>query len=287
MQPTLVNDFYLATNRRIGAWSVGTEPPTMEQQTNANIIRSFFLNEGWTLNAICGMLGCMQGESTINPAFIEQTNRWRLPNAAENLSDVPNSVAKNYFNKYYGVDRRGFGMGLVQWDGYTNVQTNPPESQQKMVCWAIANNIDWYDGWTQMYKIRYEWQYDAANTKKIFFYPVRYSGITYTFDNFPTATAPPETLAAAWTSGYERNAGGVGFRGTNARWWYNHFVDPDAPPVIPPGDYDDPTEADPDEPPFDPEDPVDPGPPVSDHASPSLITVLVNKRKGLLKWKRG
>lgn len=287
MQPTVFNDFYVATDSIIGGWSMGSSGPTLEQKTNANIIRSFFLNEGWTINAICGMMGCMQGESTINPAFIQSTNRWRLPNSAANLSDVPNSVAKNYFNAYYGVDRRAFGIGIVQWDGYTHVLTvTPPEDQQKMVCWAIANNIVWYDGWTQMYKLRYEWQYDVTNNTTIFFYPVRYSGITYTFANYPTATATPEILAAAWTSGYERNAGGVGYRGENARWWYDYFTDPDAPPVIDPANFSDPEEADPFEPPFDPTHPVDPGQPVPDHAAPWLIMVLLKKRKELGKWRK-
>lgn len=285
MNPTLINDFYIATDRRCGAWSVNTENPTQEQITNANIIRSFFWNEGWTLNAICGMLGCMQGESTINPGYIEQTNRYRLPNSAGDYSDVPNSVAKNFFNKYYGVDRRGFGMGLVQWDGYSVISQTPLVEQQKMVAFAIANNIIWYDGWTQLYRLKYEWQYDVNNNTNIFFYPVRYSGITYTFSNFPYSQVSPETLAAAWSSGYERNAGGVGYRADNAMYWFRFFTSPEAPPIIQPTNFKLPLEADPDEPIFDPDHPVDPGLPVG--GLPKwLIVLLLNRRKELLKWKK-
>ena len=288
MLPALVNDWYIATNSRVGAWSVNTQTPTAEQQNNANIVRSFFLNEGWTINAICGMLGCMQGESTINPAFIQQTNRYRLPNSADDLTDVPNSVMQNFYKEYYEVTQRAFGIGLVQWDGY-----NPnPVPRQKLVAFAIPNNIIWYDGWTQLYRLKSEWRYDVDNQTNTFFYPVRYSGITYTFDNFPTSTATPEILAAAWTSGYERNAGGVGYRADNARWWYNYFTGATAPAVIDPADFSLPLEADPLEPPFDPDHPVTPGQPGIGHAPAWLTSIFANclffkiERGKLLKWRR-
>lgn len=284
MNATLVNGFYIATDHRLGDWSVLYNNPTAEQLNNANIIRSFFLNEGWTINAICGMLGCMQGESTINPAFIQQTNRYRLPNSAADISDVPNNVIKHFFKEYYQVQNRAFGIGLVQWDGFSYVTVGQvTEEQQKMVAFAIANNIIWYDGWTQLYRIRSEWQYDVVNQTNTFFYPVRYSGITYTFDNFPLSTANPETLAAAWTSGYERNAGGVGYRADNARWYYDYFTGASAPPVIDPSDFLLPLEADPDEPPFDPGNPVDPVEPGLDYIPGWLAAIFATKRKELMK----
>ena len=283
MIPDLINDFYISTDQRIGAWSVNTEPFSAEQINNANVIRSYFLDNGWTIEAICGMLGCMQGESTINPAFIQQTNRYRLPNSAADISDVPNSVMQNFFNLYYGVDRRAFGIGLVQWDGYTPGSGGAPD-RQKMVAFAIDNNIVWYDGWTQINRIKFEWNYDVTNNKTIFFYPVRYSGVVYTFSNYTTATVSPEILAAAWTSGYERNAGGVGFRADNARSWYNLFTGPDCPPIIEPQDFSLPIEADPDLPPFQPDNPVDPGNP---YTMPVWLKCILNTRKEkILKWRR-
>ena len=163
MLPTLINGWYMATDHRNGAWSVTTETPTAEQLHNANIVRSFFLNEGWTINAICGLLGCMQGESTINPAFIQATNRYRLPNSAASLMDVPNSVMKNFYMEYYQVTRKAFAIGIVQWDGYSVVQLagGGTENQQKLVAYAIRNNIIWYDGWTQMYRLKGEQAYDV------------------------------------------------------------------------------------------------------------------------------
>lgn len=38
-----------------------------QMQINATYIYSALTNYGWTLNAICGVLGNMQSESSINP----------------------------------------------------------------------------------------------------------------------------------------------------------------------------------------------------------------------------
>lgn len=281
MNVTLVNGWYMATNQRCGAWSVTDSLPTAEQLSNANIVRSFFINEGWTINAICGMLGCMQGESTINPAFIQETNRRRLPNSGNNLSDVPNSVMENFYMEYYGDTRKAYGIGIVQWDGYS---TRNNLQRQKLVAYAEDNNIIWYDGWTQMYRIRGEQQYDVQHGTHSFFQPVRYGGVTYTFANFPYSTATPEILASAWTSGYERNSGGVGYRDENARWWYNYFTDASAPAVIPPEDFLLPLEADPDDPPFDPDDPDTPEPIGIDYL-PSWLMYFI-KKKGMILCRR-
>lgn len=280
MNLTLVNGFYLATDARAGGWS-GT--PSAEQLTNANIIRSFFLNEGWTINAICGMIGCMQGESTINPAFIQATNRSKLPNSANSLADVPNSVMMHFFKEYYGDTRRAYAIGLVQWDGYSDVEISPGviQEQQKLVAFALENNIIWYDGWTQLYRLRSEQEYDFQHQQNIFFNTVRVSGTSYNFDNYPYSTDTPENLAKAWTWGYERNDGGEGYRPANARWFYDYFTGQDAPAIIPPEDFLTPLPYDPDEPPFDPDNPNPPYPPGEDYLPAWLLYAIVKKRKEL------
>lgn len=280
MNLTLVNGFYISTDQRAGGWS-GT--PTTEQINNANIIRSFFLNEGWTLEAICGMLGCMQGESTINPAFIQATNRSRLPNSASSLSDVPNSVMINFYMEYYGDTRKAYAIGLVQWDGYS---IRNGVQGQKLVNYATDNNINWYDGWTQLYRIRGEQQYDVQHGTHSFFYRVRVSGTYYDFNNFPYSTDTPENLAKAWTWGYERNAGGEGYRPANARWFYDYFTSPDAPAIIPPEDFLTPLPYDPDDPPFDPDDPTPPSPPGEDYLPAWLLYLIIKKRKEYKRCQR-
>ena len=77
-----------------------------EMQNNAYIIYSTLYFRGWTPNAIAGMLGNMETESTINPGI------W------QNLSENPS-----------------LGFGLVQWTPSTNY-TN----------WAVANGYEIDDG---------------------------------------------------------------------------------------------------------------------------------------------
>lgn len=84
---------------------------TSEMQNNADIIYSTLINKGWTKNAIAGMLGNMQSESTINPGI------W------QNLDSGNMSL----------------GYGLVQWT---------PAS--KYINWANDNGYDIKDGYAQL-----------------------------------------------------------------------------------------------------------------------------------------
>ena len=228
--PDLINSFWSSPNLNIGEWSVLYNDPSDKQKINANNIKSFFILQGWSLQAICGMLGNMQAESQLNPAFIEATNRWRLPQMGTDLNLLPNNVMMNFFNAYYSDMERGYGVGLVQWDGYSYRLTTP---YQKLVAYAISNNYNWFDGWCQCYRIQGEHDLDPQYH---FFYPVEIYGTTYTFANYITSTATPSILAHAWATGYERNLGGTGFRGDNAEWWYSYFTGPDAPEPVTPSD---------------------------------------------------
>ncbi len=90
-----------------------------EQENNAQYILDAFLERGWTKNAICGMLGNMQRESTINPGI------WQ--------SRVENN------------DNSGFG--LTQWTPAT-----------KYFDWACAQGYLYDDIDAQIERILYEVQ---------------------------------------------------------------------------------------------------------------------------------
>ena len=90
-----------------------------EAYDNAKYIFNFFRNIGWTSNAIAGMLGNMQRESTINPGV------W------QNLD----------YENYRG------GFGLVQWTPATNL-TN----------WASSRGLDRGSIQTQCLKIQDEYR---------------------------------------------------------------------------------------------------------------------------------
>ena len=84
---------------------------------NAQYITQYLTARGWTLNAIAGMLGNMQTESTINPGI------W------QNL-DAGNT---------------SLGFGLVQWTPAT-----------KLIEWAQSRSLDYTHMDTQLERILYE-----------------------------------------------------------------------------------------------------------------------------------
>ena len=92
-----------------------------EQQHNAKLIQKFFTEQGWTAEAIAGMLGNMQVESTINPGL------WQG-------RVVPADI--------YTTEK---GYGLTQWT-----------PANKYITWADANMLDYKNGDNQMSRIQYE-----------------------------------------------------------------------------------------------------------------------------------
>lgn len=98
---------------------------TLEEMTvNANYIFDYLTDKGWSKNAISGMLGNMQTESTINPGI------W------QDLQSGNTSL----------------GFGLVQWTpatkyiNWANANGFPYQnidSQLKRIEWEIANNEQW------------------------------------------------------------------------------------------------------------------------------------------------
>jgi murein DD-endopeptidase MepM/ murein hydrolase activator NlpD len=90
----------------------------MEEMTvNAEYILSYLLAKGWTKNAVAGMLGNMQTESTINPGIWQNLD-------AGNMS---------------------MGFGLVQWT---------PAS--KYIDWANANSLSYEEMDSNLKRIEYE-----------------------------------------------------------------------------------------------------------------------------------
>lgn len=98
---------------------------TMDEMTvNAEYILSYLLGKGWTKNAVCGILGNMQSESSINPA------RWQ--------SDVIGDMSA--------------GFGLVQWTpaskyiDWANGLGYPyreMDSNLKRIEYEVSNNVQW------------------------------------------------------------------------------------------------------------------------------------------------
>ena len=220
MDTAIYNGWYVRTNEKIGPWTTTTtQLPSEYQIHNAYRVRTALQNFGFSESAIVGIIGNMQHESTLDPALIEETNRWRLPNSAANLSDVPNSVMENHYKEYYTGQSGsgGYGIGLVQWDG-------KGITKQKLVGYCENNNYVWYDGNAQMQRILYE------RTNNMQWVPDNMWGVLWTWDNFVTNTMTPEQSADIWCQCYERS-GGFPEREGNARYWHQYFIDHPHPPM--------------------------------------------------------
>ena len=98
---------------------------TAEKNTNAQYIYSYLSAQGWTINAIAGLLGNMEHESALNPG------RWESNNVGG-----------------------GPGYGLVQWTPYTNYTnwcegrglTDPSEMDNNLarIIYELNSGLQYY-----------------------------------------------------------------------------------------------------------------------------------------------
>lgn len=205
--------------------SVAEPLPVMKQ--NANCVRSKFLPLNWSLQAICALLGNMQYDSYINPAYIDETNRHRLPDNGTNLNWLYNYQAQFFYGLYYtDPDMDKYGMGLFQW---STISTTMSCDQAKTVAYAISNHYNWYDGWYQCDRLETEHQNDPQYH---YFTQTTYNGTTYTFANFFNSTNAVSDLSYVWQTAYLHKSDNVQCRALNAQYWYDYFTGPDAPPMI-------------------------------------------------------
>lgn len=93
-----------------------------EMQTNAKYIYKYLSSKGFTLNAICGMLGNMEVESSLNPG------RWQSDD----------------------VDNTSLGYGLVQWTPATkyinwcgDADPSSMDSNLARIIYELENNLQW------------------------------------------------------------------------------------------------------------------------------------------------
>lgn len=158
---------------------------TREEMTvNAEHILGYLLPLGWTRNAICGMLGNMETESTINPGI------WQ-------------GLVSYDHDPYSLVERQGYG--LVQWTPFN-----------KHTIWARDNGLDYVDINAQLMRIEYELENGLQWIPTL--------GYPMTFQEFKVSTRDPEYLAQAFLKNYERPADqNQPNRSTQARYWWDNL----------------------------------------------------------------
>lgn len=157
----------------------------LEMQNNAKIIRTILMtNGGWSLNAVCGALGNIEAESTINPG------RWE------------NDIVNNY----------SAGFGLTQWTPSTKLRN-----------WIAARygNDDYTNGDYQVARIMEEFtppgldQYYPTSA-----YPDTMEEFKHS-DKTPEYLA--KAFLFNYERPIDTSTAVQNYRATRARYWYDYL----------------------------------------------------------------
>ena len=178
------NDYWISTDTYL------TQP---HRDENAKLIATYLFNLGWTREAIAGILGNMDVESTMNPAYIQGGNDHTL---------IDNNTCLNLGGS--------IGVGLVQWTGTT--PTAP--AGQKLASFAIRHNKNWYDGELQCERL------DAEYQNNLQFQAGTVDGQHWDWQTYVTSTDIPEQLAKVWQLLYENGGSDTATRQRKARYYY-------------------------------------------------------------------
>lgn len=98
-----------------------------EMKINAKYIYDYLKGYGFSSSAICGMLGNMQTESTINPGIYENLDSSSSTNGLGLVQWTPNTKLKNW------VDDNDFNYGYYDMD-----------TQLERIIYEFANGIQYY-----------------------------------------------------------------------------------------------------------------------------------------------
>lgn len=150
---------------------------------NANEFKNIMTGYGWSLNAICGLLGNATYESSINPGMYERGS------------------GRPYYQS---------GYGLIQW---TNTKATS-EAENPLVAWINTNYGDnnWQDGDRQCVFINGD---DGANW-------IEKSPYLMSYDEFKHSTDDVQYLTRAYHENRERGTWAAK-RAKWAKDWYDYF----------------------------------------------------------------
>lgn len=184
MDAVLDNGFWISTD---------TYLTQKHRDKNARAVYDNLKLLGWTKQAIAGILGNMDVESSLNPALIEGRTYHYL---------IDNDECLGVIDK---------GVGLVQWTGTTD--TDP--AGQKLASFAIRNGMDWYDGNLQCYRLQFEYEHDLQ------FDPGQVDGVQWNWATYVSSSNSPGQLAKVWQYLYERGGIDTELRQRKATYYYN------------------------------------------------------------------
>lgn len=168
---------------------------------NCVMIANQLLNAGWTINAICGVLGNIEYESGYNP--------WRWQNDDLVFSDEVDKITSSQH-----------GYGLFQFTPaskyiYSNYAQSYAGYGPFFLDLLNTPDVSRLDGEAQVQFVDEHADYIPTQA-----YPITYA-------EYKLSVAPPEELAATWLYNYERSGnpqGSVQVRQESARYWYNRLA---------------------------------------------------------------
>lgn len=179
------NDYWIATDVYLSQ---------DKRNDNAKLVYNHLHNTlNWTPQAVAGIIGNMDVESTVNPALIQGRNIHTL---IDNYSCLSISSST--------------GVGLVQWTG----DTSTPPVGQKLASFAIRYGMDWYNGELQCFRLQREYE------ENIQFDPGTVDGVYWDWESYITSKESPSILAKVWQYLYERGGTDTETRQRKALYYY-------------------------------------------------------------------
>ncbi|MCL2147424.1 MAG: phage tail tip lysozyme, partial [Synergistaceae bacterium] len=170
---------------------------TDQQEANANYIYKYLLREGWTTEAICGLLGNIQHESWLNPGVWYEKNETKLA---------------------YGLVQWNPTSKFLDWAGLNDanadrIANSYPKSLVNLQLEFLIESCQPVQGT--------EWLQGSAVSR--YHSPYRMS-----FDDFITSTNNPGDLAKVFHGHYERSGDSLDYiQNTRAKYagdWYTYFT---------------------------------------------------------------
>lgn len=225
--PVLYNDWWVYLRDMIHApWGSVHLNPSDLQIHNAYKMRTALKAQGYCDKALAGVIGCAQQESGITTGAIQRTSVF--PQGAETLAECSNATMEQYYTADPGAD---WGLGLLQWDRKSSIAP----TCHVIVSTAVRQNMLWYDGDLQMYRLELEYTTDGT----YHFWSNNYGpGLTWSvfkdIENSSYSHYDAGECAAVWDACWEKSSGaGREIKRDNANFWYQYFIDhPYQPPKI-------------------------------------------------------
>ena len=184
-----------------------------EMKVNAKFVWNYLGSRGWSLDAVCGMLGNFEAESTINSNRVENSQKDRCPNWGN------------------------YGFGVAQWTPWYTKQ-KPDGSWYDAANYHGSNNPT-YGYWAE--QNGYTVAADGSGTIGNFEPQLDYlnanlgtsSGKTWV-QNYKTTSAGPEQAAKDFYVYYEKSEAGTwATRPAKALKWYEYLSGSTPQPPIP------------------------------------------------------